>query len=233
MGKIGLEKFYMCIAIPQCICAIILISLVLTFSTTDWDQDVIDYTVDTWKQKAIQDVVTVVETSSCPSGYSAADYWFPGTVDLCQANRGTNAGRLLYRKCGTISEKEAYESCTTKDGRRTCSTKYRTKQVSEGSTIQGFNSQQVSNFLGKKICYKKGTMDYFDISKERQLFTTKKDITVCTSPKISCGGSRTTDTDTDYAFCFKPEGTSNKCPLQDFDLTFTADKKSFTETIST
>lgn len=202
MGKIGLEKFYMCIAIPQCICAIILISLVLTFASTKWDQDVLDYAIDTWKQKAVQEVVSVVETSSCPSGFQAADYWFPGTINMCRPDRGPDKGRVLYRSCGYYKERESYKQCTSRDGAKTCTTKYRTKQVSEGNTLYGFDSQQLPNFLGKKICYKRSNMDYFDISKDRQLFTTKKDETVCAAPKITCGGSRTTDTNTGYSYCF-------------------------------
>ena len=56
MGRVGIEKFYMCIAIPQCLCSIVLISLVLTFAATDWDQDVLDYVTDSWKTKVIDDM---------------------------------------------------------------------------------------------------------------------------------------------------------------------------------
>jgi len=68
---------------------VILIVLVLTFAGTDWDQDVLDYTLDSWKTTVINDLKFIDDAASCPSGYATVDYNFPGTTAICDVDRGT------------------------------------------------------------------------------------------------------------------------------------------------
>jgi hypothetical protein len=212
MGKVGLEKFYMCIAIPQCICSIILIAVVLTFAGTDWDQDVLDHVDDSWKTKVLEDVALVSSTQSCSSGYSTASYSFDGTNTLCKVTRGTNIGKFYYRSCGTVKEKE--DTCTYKDGKNSCKTK--TVKYSEGTTYTGLSDQTAKIFSGAKVCYKRGDYDYYDFAKDRQTWSQDNGVIACLTTETKCGGTTSSATDIEHLYCYKAKTSGFTCPIQDF-----------------
>lgn len=112
-----------------------------------------------------------------------------------------------------MKEREEYQDCTTTNGRRTCSTKYRTKSYSEGTTISGIGVTELEEFYGQKICTKHGKDNYYDISKDRQSFIKTSDAVRCPTGENVCGGANIGSMDTDYSYCYKTYD-GQRCPVQ-------------------
>ena len=139
MGRIGIEKFYICVAIPQFICSLILVILAFGAASLDWDQDVLDYVITQWKTKVMEDVVFIDEDYSCSSGYSQASYKWPGTNTGCDVTEGSDKGKFKIRTCGKVSTKVT----TTKNGKTTT----KTKKVTEGKKVSGWDVKYLKNYM--------------------------------------------------------------------------------------
>lgn len=117
----------------------------------------------------------------------------------------------MFRKCKTVSQQ--YQECNGS----TCQTK--TRKVKEGVDYKALPSQTMSKWAdGNTICYKRGNIDYEDISKDRKFFTENSNKVGCKTSfgYAKCGGSNTGSLNTEFSYCYKMEtaNTTETCPVQ-------------------
>jgi hypothetical protein len=68
---------------------------------------------------------------------------------------------------------------------------------------------------GTTICYKRGDIDYVDISKDRKFYSENNDKVGCkfSYGYAACGGSTDTTKNTEFSYCYKKSDSDvNECP---------------------
>jgi len=165
---------------------VLLIIYATSFGGLNWDQDVLDATITAWNTKIIDDVQVVSSLLSCPDGYSAVEYNFPGTKNMCVTLYDETPGLIKEGICKTKSVK-VKTGCSSGSG-DTCVAEYKKQKLMEGITIIGMEAQGLSSFMGNKVCYRRGDSDYMTISKSRKEFA-EEDIVSCSPCDNICGGS--------------------------------------------
>jgi hypothetical protein len=137
--------------------------------------------------------------------------------------RGAYKGQVVYRKCKKVKEQENGQ----------------TVEYEEGVYYDATKSQKMGLWDdGYTICYKRGNINYLDISDNRQDFADNSKKVGCkeTFGYAKCGGSTSNSLNTEYSYCYKSDNTTvnatntgYQCPIQGVDAAKPTKQKVYRE----
>lgn len=99
-----------------------------------------------------------------------------------------------------------------------CQSTSREEKFSEGDNYEGIDETFLFDYLeGKKLCFKKGSVNYYDISSMRELFSENSDQVGCNPAQGSkaCGGSLDQYYQAEYSYCYNSFFNSREQRIQD------------------
>jgi hypothetical protein len=148
------------------------------------------------------------EDDTCPKGYKTLSGTYNGSKEFCVVNRGAYKGQVVYRKCKTVTEQENGQNV----------------KYDEGVYFAAQKAQSLPLWVDSyTICYKRGNIDYMDISDNRQDYADNSKKVGCkdTFGYNKCGGSSTSSKNTEYSYCYKSDNSTVNatnagydCPIQ-------------------
>lgn len=113
----------------------------------------------------------ISNNGTCLQNYQQVAYFFQGTNNYCKANRGRFAGNVIYRECKSkVTERVPKDKCDF-NGEK-CEKSYSEESFREGDSYEGIEETFLFDYLEEqKLCFKKGSFNYYDISEQRRLFS--------------------------------------------------------------